>query len=468
MSLKSGRQAIFAALVLSSLSLQLHSQKITVYQTTRDRSSLLAQAKAKLAFKHATSGEPALEVDETKTFQTMDGFGFALTGGSAQWLMRMDAPQRDAILRELFGRGKDDISASYLRVSIGASDLNDHVFSYDDLPDGATDTKLEKFDLGPDKADVIPVLRAILAINPHIQILGSPWSAPAWMKTNGKVKDGALKPEYYPVYAQYFVRYLQAMHAAGIPITAITVQNEPLNGKNTPSLVMTAEEQKTFIRDHLGPAFEKANIKTKIILYDHNCDVPEYPLTTLDDPAAAKYVDGSGFHLYEGDISAMSKVHDRYPAKNLYFTEQMVIDGPRQSELDVAEPVKRVLIRASRNWSRNVLLWNLAADPKNEPHTNDGGCTMCEGAITIDGNKVQRNVAYYVIAHASKFVPSGSQRIASTTPEGLANVAFRTPAGKIVLIVANDSEKARSFRIQSHGATAEAQLLAGSVATYLW
>lgn len=468
MRLRNAQYALVAAFVLSTLSLQLQSQKIAVYQTNRDRSSLLAPAKEKLVFKRAASNEPAIQVDDSKTFQTMDGFGFALTGGSAQWLMRMGASQREAILRELFGNGKGDIAVSYLRVSIGASDLNDHVFSYDDLPAGATDPKLEKFDLGPDKADVIPALRAILAINPHIQILGSPWSAPAWMKTNGKVKDGALKPEYYPVYAEYFVRYIKAMQAAGVPIAAITVQNEPLNGKNTPSLVMTAEEEKTFIRDHLGPAFRKANINTKIILYDHNCDLPEYPLTILDDPTAAQYVDGSGFHLYEGDISAMSKVHDRYPSKNLYFTEQMVIDGPNQSELDVAEPVKRVLIGASRNWSRNVLLWNLAADPRNEPHTNDGGCTMCEGAITIDGNKVQRNVAYYVIAHASKFVPPGSQRIASNVPEGLANVAFRTPAGKTVLIVANNDEKNRSFQIQSHGATADAQLPSGAVATYTW
>lgn len=458
----------FSAICLALLPLLASAQKAAVYITTGDRASLLAPAKQPVVFHEQAPGETAINVDPAQRFQTIDGFGFAVTGGSAELLMRMDSSHRRAILQELFGHGNGDISVSSIRISVGSSDMNDHAFSYDDLPTGSTDLNLEHFDLGQDKADVIPVLREILAIHPGIQIIASPWSAPAWMKTNGKVKDGSLKPEYYPVYAQYLIRYVQGMKAAGVQISAMTVQNEPLNGNNTPSMIMTAEEEGKFIRESLGPAFKKAGIATKIILYDHNCDRPDYPLTILGDAAAAQYVAGSGFHLYEGDVSAMTKVHQAYPDKQLYFTEQMVVDDSNNPGLNVAEPVKRVLIGATRNWSRNVLLWNLAADPQFGPHTNDGGCPVCEGAITLDGNKVQRNVGYYVAAHASKFVPANSLRIKSSEPDNLANVAFETPTGKIVLIVANDSQTPKKFQIRYRGKTAESSLDAQAVATYVW
>ena len=182
----------------------------------------------------------------------MDGFGFALTGGSAQLLMRMTPAARTALLRELFTTEGDGIGVSYLRVSIGSSDMNEHVFTYDDLPKGEQDLPLAHFDLGPDCADVIPVLKEILAIDPKITILASPWSAPSWMKTNDNPKAGSLLPAMYDAYAQYFVRYIRAMAAEGIPIAAITVQNEPLNPKNTPSMVMTSKEEGAFIATALG------------------------------------------------------------------------------------------------------------------------------------------------------------------------------------------------------------------------
>lgn len=398
----------------------------------------------------------------------MDGFGYSLTGGSAQLLLRMKADTRAAILKELFASGENGIGLSYLRVSIGASDMNDHVFSYDDLPAGQTDSNLTQFTLGPDETEVIPALKEILAINPKIKILGSPWSAPAWMKTNGNVKGGKLKEECYATYARYFVKYLEAMRSRGISIDAITIQNEPLNEKNTPSMQMLAPEQARFIKDHLGPALKAAKLKNKIILYDHNCDEPEYALTILKDAAASKYVDGSGFHLYGGKIDAMSQVRDAFPNKNLYFTEQMVVNRKDLPGMPLASPVKRIVIGAARNWSRNVLLWNLAADASFGPHTSNGGCTMCQGAITIDGDTVTRNLAYYSLAHASKFVPPGSTRIASDSLETLSSVAFKTPKGEKVLLVANDSGSAQSFSVQYQGKQIDTSLQNGSVATYMW
>jgi glucosylceramidase len=403
-------------------------KSVTVWLTAPDRSSLLAAQSAHLNFSKSNSSAPAIEVNTGQKYQAMDGFGFALTGGSAQLLMRMDASSRKALLAELFGTNGKAIGVSYLRVSIGSSDMNDHAFTYDDLKPGETDPSLAKFDFGPDKTSVIPALKEILAINPKIKILGSPWSAPAWMKTNGNLKGGNLKPEYYDTYAKYFVKFIAEMKAAGISIDAVTPQNEPLNPDNTPSMVFEAADEGAFIKQSLGPAFHKAGITTKIIVYDHNCDRPDYPLTILNDPQARQYVEGSGFHLYEGEITALTKVHDAYPQKNLYFTEQMVVDEPHDSRLHIAEPVARLIVGAPRNWSRNVLLWNLAADPALGPHTDNGGCPVCQGAITLDGNNVTRNLAYYTVAHAAKFVPPGSVRIASNTLDKLPNVAFETAA----------------------------------------
>jgi glucosylceramidase len=289
------------------------------------------------------------------------------------------------------------------------------------------------------------------------------------MKSNNAVKGGHLKPEYYEVYADYFVRYIDGMKAEGIAIDAITIQNEPLNEKNTPSMQMLAPDQATFLKTALGPAFRRAGIKTKIVLYDHNCDVPEYANSILSDPDAAQYVDGSGFHLYGGKIEAMSQVHDAHPAKNLYFTEQMVTGSVEsRPTINLISPVRRLIMGATRNWSRNVLLWNLAADPKNQPHTDNGGCGICQGAITIDGDTVSRNLAYYVIAHASKFVRPGSVRIGSNDLETLPNVAFKTVDGHNVLIVANGGQVPRIFGIRYRGKLAMATLGAGAVATYVW
>jgi len=415
-----------------------------------------------------TGNDASIKVDPSKVYQTIDGYGWALTGGSAQHIVHMSAPARAALLKDLISTRDTHIGGSYLRISIGASDLNDHVFSYDDMPSGQTDTSLSHFDLGPDKIDVIPVLKEILFINPDIKILGSPWSAPAWMKTNNDTRGGSLKPEYYGAYARYFVKYIRAMAKEGIRIDAITVQNEPLHPGNNPSMYMPAPEQAAFVKGFLGPAFKEAGIKTKIIIYDHNCNKPEYPISILDDPEARKYIDGSAFHLYEGKIEAMSKVHDAYPDKNLYFTEQWV-GAPGDFTKDIQEHIRNLIIGATRNWSRNVIEWNLAADPHSNPHTDRGGCDRCLGAVTIDGDKVTRNPAYYIVAHAAKFVRPGSVRIGSeTTDESLPNVAFRTPSNKRVLIVLNTAATSRTFTIVDGKGRSQQTLNPGAVATYVW
>jgi len=456
------------ALATSAITTSLHAQQTSLWLTTPDRSQLVKQQSSPITFSVDNPVGMVIDVDDQKKYQTMDGFGFALTGGSAQLISRMDGRSRAALLKELFSTDGDGIRVSYLRVSVGSSDMNDHVYSYDDLPAGQTDVKMEKFSIEPDRADVIPVLKQILTINPKIKILASPWSAPFWMKTTGVAKGGVLKPEFYEAYAQYFVKYIQAMKAEGINIDTLTVQNEPLNEKNTPSMLMISPEQADFIENHLGPAFQKAGIKTGIVLYDHNLDHPAYALSILKDSKTNKYIDGSAWHLYGGTVDAMTQVHDAFPKKNIYFTEQSISDRHKSSEMDVAKPVAWIVIGTTRNWTKNVLLWNLAADPQFGPHTNDGGCTECQGALTIDGNNIKRNLAYYTIAQASKFVPAGSVRIDSNSANIIPNVAFETPEGKTVLIVANNSTAEQGFSVRYHGKLFKSTLIPGAVGTYVW
>ena len=430
---------------------------------TKADATVLLQKQNAILFNASSNSYSTITVDSTQTYQTIDGFGYALTGGSAYVISKLDANTKNNLLHELFANDNNSIGISYLRISIGASDLNTSVFSYDDVAD---DTTLSQFSLAKDEADLIPVLKQIVAINSSIKIIATPWSAPTWMKDNDSSIGGSLLPKYYGVYANYFVKYIQAMKAEGITITAITPQNEPLYGGNNPSMVMTAEQERDFIKNNLGPAFKSANINVKIVVYDHNCDRPDYPITILNDADAAQYIDGSAFHLYAGNITALTTVHDAHPDKNVYFTEQWT--GSNESfSGDLMWHVKNVIIGTVNNWGKAAIEWNLASDANYQPHTA-GGCDKCKGALTISGNNITRNESYYIVAHASKFVPAGSVRISSSVINGLTNVAFKTPQGKKVLLVLNDGTSSITFYIKYKDEQAVTTLPAATVATYTW
>ena len=438
---------------------------VNFWLTRSDETVLLQKQTTLLSFGTVSNSNPFIDVDTTQTFQSIDGFGYTLTSGSASVINSLSAGARTALLRELFSNDENAIGISYLRLSIGASDLSASVYSYDDMAPGQTDPTLSNFSLGQDTTHIIPLLKEIISINPAIKILATPWSPPVWMKDNGSSVGGSLKPEHYSVYAQYFIKYIQRMKGNGITIDAITPQNEPLHPGNNPSMYMTAAQQAEFIKNHLGPSFQSAGITTKIIVYDHNCDHPDYPLAILNDAAAKPFVDGSAFHLYSGDISALSQVRSSHPDKNLYFTEQYTASNGNFGG-DLKWHLKNVIIGSMRNWSRTALEWNLANDPNFGPHT-PGGCTTCKGALTI-GTTVVRNVAYYIIAHASKFVSPGSVRIGSNLSGNLQNVAFKTPSGTKILIVENDGGNAQAFNIRFNGKWVSTSLPAGSVGTYTW
>jgi glucosylceramidase len=434
--------------------------------TSPNKGVLFEKHDGKLEFLTTANSDPAIVVDTTETYQEIDGFGNCLTGGSAILLNEMTAEARGELLRELFSTGGNGIGISCLRISIGASDLSDRVFSYNDLPEGETDPLMERFSINPEKEDLIPVLKEILAINPAIKIMGSPWSAPLWMKSNSSSVGGSLKREWFDAYARYFVKYIQAMKTEGIDIDAITIQNEPLHGGNNPSMVMTAEDQALFIKENLGPAFAAAGITTEIIIYDHNADRTDYPLAVLNDPGARQFIDGSAFHLYGGSIDDLTAVHEAYPSKNLYFTEQWV-GGPGNMAEDIKWHVENLIIGATRNWCRNVLEWNLASDPSYDPHT-EGGCDRCLGTVTLNGNSVKRNPAYYILAHAARHVRPGSVRVSTNMLGGLPNVGFMTADGMKVLIVLNTTRSKRNFNVRFGGFTVPLSLDGGAVGTYVW
>ena len=442
---------------------------VAFWMTTADKSSLFKNQNVSLNFAQSTNSYATIDVDPSQKFQTIDGFGFALTGGSASLINGLDPQAKDDLLKELFLTDSTYIGISYLRVSIGASDLSATTFTYDDTPG---DLSLQHFNMDMEKKDLIPVLQKIVALNPAIKILGSPWSAPAWMKTNndlygGGNNPGILKHDCYDAYSRYFVKYIQTMEAVGIPIEAVTIQNEPLNAWNNPAMLMQADEEADFIVNYLAPQFKANGIKTKIFIYDHNLDHPEYATSILSNPAAYDVVDGSAFHLYAGSIGTMSTVHSQFPNKNLYFTEQYTSSNGDFAG-DVQWHIENVIIGATSNWSRNAIEWNLASDPNMNPHTS-GGCSDCLGAVTISGTAVtKRNQSYYAAAHASKFVRPGSVRIASTAVNNLPNVAFQTPDGKRVLIVLNKSNASTPFNIRFNGRIVSPTLPAGAAGTFVW
>jgi len=449
---------------------------------TRDTRSLL-QPMPPVAFSRSAPHDalPTIDVDDSRTFQPIEGFGFSLTGGSAYLLAGLGKAERADLLRELFGLTEDSVGLSCLRLTIGASDLGRKDFSYWGLRRGTPNPDLARFNLSAGDRDVVPVLQEILAINPAVKIIASPWSAPPWMKSNGSYVGGRLKPAFYSEYARYFVKYVEMMRGHGIHVSAVTPQNEPHNPRNEPSMEMSATEQADFIKGHLGPALRKDAPETEILCWDHNCDEPGFPLTVLADPEARAYTAGVAWHLYNGSPEAMSKVRAHYSDKKVYFTEQWV------SALDdfmgaLRWHTKNVIIGTLRNWSRTALEWNLASDPRYALHTRLGavgalggvtiGATIkhrrgAAGGIAI-GATIKRNPGYYLMAHSARFIRPGAVRVHSNEASQLPNVTCLTPESRIVMVVVNDAPAAKRFHVQHRGAYATLELATGDVATLRW
>ncbi len=447
------------------------SSTVEAWVTMADKSKLLARApNASFTSDEPTGAATRIEVDTAITYQVMVGFGAAITDASA-WLIqtKLSPTQREALLQDLFGRAPG-IGLSFTRLTIGASDFSRTHYSLDDVPPGQSDPELARFSIDANRSDVVPVVKRALAINPALEVMASPWSAPAWMKTTGSLIKGTLRADAYPAFAEYLRRYVQAYQAEGVPIFAVTLQNEPhFEPDNYPGMRLTPAQRADVVKNHVGPLFERYGIATRILDWDHNWDEPESPLAVLEDSSARKFVAGVAWHCYKGDVAAQTPVHDAYPDKDVYFTECSGGQWAPNWADNLVWYTRTLIIGSTRGWAKGVLLWNLALDESHGPHL--GGCGDCRGVVTINSKTgaVTRNEEYYALAHASRFVRSGAKRIASTTGvDSLETVAFRNSDGSKVLIVVNTSKTGRAFAAGSAGRSFRFTLPAGAVATFRW
>ncbi len=450
---------------------------VQAWITTGDQARLLSrEADVRLdkttdAGKDEDKGAAVIEIDPATRYQEIAGFGAAITDASAYLIQqRMKPTQRAALMRELFGRDGDGIGLSFTRLTIGASDFSRSHYSFDDMPPGQQDPQLARFSIAPQRDTVLPVVKAALAVNPQLKVMASPWSAPGWMKSGDSLVKGTLKPEAFDAFARYLNRYVDAMKAEGVPISALTLQNEPhFEPADYPGMRVDPMKRASFVKGHLGPLLARANPGTAIFDWDHNWDEPESPAIVLSDPQAAKYVSGVAWHCYGGDVRAMGRLHALFPSRDTWFTE---CSGGRWSP-DWAKNLqyftKTLVIDTTRGWARGVLLWNLALDENDGPHL--GGCKDCRGVVTIDARTgaVTRNVEYYALAHASRFVRPGAWRIGSSDGgDTLPNVAFRNRDGSMALLVANGTAAPREIVVRVEGQGFKYVMPAGSVGSFTW
>jgi glucosylceramidase len=471
-----------------------HSPAAHVWVTAPDRSELLHD-RGTVPFTAGASSQLTITVDPSRTFQAVDGFGASITDSSAAVLYRLDAAAREQAMRSLFDPDRG-IGVSALRQPIGSSDFTDEPhYTYDDVPAGQTDFALAHFSVAHDQAQILPLLRRAKALNPRLTVIATPWSPPAWMKTSDSLIGGRLidEPRVYTAYARYFVKFVQAYRAAGVPVDYLTLQNEPQNRAPNayPGMDLPVAQEVKLI-NAVGPALRAAGLRTKILAYDHNWathpgDIattppgasPEtdYPYEVLDS-SAAKWVAGTAYHCYFGDPSAQTALHDAHPDKGIWFTECSGSHGPTDPPAKFFRDTltfhaRNITIGTTRNWAKSAIAWNLMLDSTGGPH--NGGCDTCTGLLTLQADgTVTTNAEYYTIGHLSKFVKPGAVRIASTSfgttgwNGQIMDVAFRNPDGSTALVVHNENDDPRSFAVAVGGQSFDYTLPGGALATFTW
>ena len=472
---------------------------VSVTQTNADLSQALTTL-PRLRFRlvSPSRGLRVITLHDTQRFQTMQGFGAAMTDTSA-WLIwdTLTPHRRRSLMRKLFARGPSGIGISYVRVPIGASDFTRGraPYSYDDLPSGQSDPTLAEFSIAHDTAYVLPVLRAMRSIDASVTTLASEWSPPPWMKAddsfgNPGPPSGSLLTVDYPVLAEYFVRFLSAYAAAGVPIQAITPQNEPEQLTNYPGMVFTESQEARFIGSDLIPALHAADLHPAILGYDFEwscsmsptavpCD-PRYPAQLAADPRVGAGLAGIAWHCYAGNVDEMSSLHASAPRLAEVVSEctsGRLTPGP-PAQLEIA---------AARNWARAVVLWNIALDPRGGPvEPPNFGCQGCTGLVKVNERTRQYQLGrdYYQLGQASRYVRPGAVRIGSNTfvtdrntylknrgsytTRGLDDVAFLDPNGTRVLLAYNSSRSPARFAVRWRRNYFTYTLAPRAMATFRW
>lgn len=454
---------------------------ITIYVTTNNGSQNLDKQTIEFS-NNSNMSSTTIMLDPTTRYQTMDGFGAAITGSTAFNLLQMTQENRIKFLKDTFSP-TEGLGHSYVRISIGCSDFSLSEYSLCDTPG------IENFGLTSEETDyVIPVLKEILEINPELKIMGSPWTPPQWMKVNNLTDlqpffswtSGQLNPAYYSDYATYFVKWIKAMNQNGINIYSVTPQNEPLNRGNSASLYMGWEEQYEFLQNHLVPQFKKASLNTKIYLFDHNynydniADQKGYPMNIYDAGIDSEMVAGAAYHNYGGDKSELLKVQSRYPEREMVFTETSIgtwNDG-HNLEKRLIDDMREVALGTVNNGCKAVIVWNLMLDSERGPN-REGGCQTCYGAVDIDisdYSTITRNSHYYIISHLSSVVKPGAVRIGTSglSDPGIIHSAFENSDGTYAVVLLNSAPDSKSITLDDGNKHFTYEVPAGSVASYQW
>ncbi len=446
------------------------------YLTTDDLSQALAPTPVTLGAADPDAGDAGgadavVTVDPSTTYQSIVGFGASITDSSSYVMTQyLSASALSQLLTRLFAPGAG-IGLTFLRQPMGASDFSSvGNFSYDD---GASDPALAGFDIAQDLKATVPVLQQVLAIEPWVFVIVNPWSPPAWMKNNDSMNgtgggsgNSGLAGDAYGPLGIYFVKFVQAYAKEGIPVRAVTPQNEPLNGTATyPAMNLNAASELALIAQDIGPSLQAAGLGTLVWAYDHNWDVGSYPQQILGDPTAGPFTEGAAFHCYGGAPTAMTTFHQLFPQKSVYMTE--CSGGTWQA--DPFASTIDLLIDSCANWARVVSLWNLALDENAGPR-NDG-CSTCRGVVTVNSQSgdVTYNADYFALGHFSKFVRPGAVRIASTSSiAAVDQVAFRNTDGRLALVAHNTGASALRVRVGSGSTAMSVRLPADAAMTLTW
>ncbi|TDP94021.1 ricin-type beta-trefoil lectin domain protein [Labedaea rhizosphaerae] len=469
-----GAAAIVTGL-LSAVPAEAAGETVNVWLTTTNDSGgrnvtrgLQQQTPVQFAAGNGT-GQQTITVDEHTTYQKFTGGGASFTD-TAAWLMNssgaLSQSTRDDTMRKLFDPNTG-IGLSFLRNPMGASDLARYSYTYDDMPAGQNDPGLANFSISHDLADVVPLTKQARQLNPQITVMGSPWSVPPWMKDNDSYSQGWVESQYYPALAQYFVKYLQAYAAQGVPVNFVSVNNEPTCCPGYPSTQWNGSGLAYFTKTNLLPALHTAGLSTKVLAVDWNWDTYDaYGAPSVTDSAIRNDPNfgGVAWHGYGGDINEQDTVHNQYPSMPAYETEHSggTWIGNQQAE-DMGN-----IIDYTRHWAQSVVKWSLAVDEHMGPH--NGGCGTCTGLITVhnDGtHQVDYTVEYYDMGHLTKFVKPGAVRIASNDT-AVRNVAWRNPDGSKALIAYNGTGSSQQVRVNWGGESFSYTLPAATSATFTW
>jgi glucosylceramidase len=402
-------------------------------------------------------------LDPAKRFQDVLGFGAAFTDAACYTFNRLEPAAREGLFHELFH--PSEMGLNVCRTCIGSSDYSTEVFSYDE---GQPDPEMKRFSIAHDQAYVLPMLREARKVNPELFLFSSPWSPPGWMKAGGSMLGGSMRQPYYAAYAQYFLKFLQSYAAEGVPIQAVTVQNEVDTDQDArmPACLWPQEYEIAFVKKHLGPVLEKSGITTQIWILDHNYNLWGRAVDELEDPDLRKFCNSVAFHGYVGMPEMMSRVREAFPQVQLYWTE----GGPDYTAPDYASDWVqwgRTYTQVLRNWCRGITGWNLALDEKGRPNI---GPFTCGGLVTVDSRtkEITRSGQYWAFAHFSRNVQRGARRFESAgTVAGVEHVGFENPDGRKVLILTNSSD-AKSVTLKLANRSANISLPANSISTLSW